>query len=89
MSLEFYDVLEVKTADSSGRGDSWRTGSHPVMTMFFSSGADTGDMEPEVHLTCLRTIPYKSDASATDRALLETVPRLSIWAGVLVWLLSL
>lgn len=60
MSFEFWDTLEVMLPDEAGRAGGWRTGSTPLLTMFFSDAADTARMEMEVHLTCLRTIPFTS-----------------------------
>jgi hypothetical protein len=48
----------------------WRNGTTPLITMFFNKEGDThaGLVEPEVHLSCLRTVPSEKQTSSGTRS---------------------
>lgn len=57
-------ISEELDPDSQEAG-LWRNGTTPLITMLYKVPADvSGDLvEPEVHLTCLRTVPSEKQAS--------------------------
>ena len=68
-----YDSVEVSTKDDSEAGELWRSGTTPLMTAFFSYNGDADFapiLEPEVHLTCLRTVPSKKQNGAAGIGIL-------------------
>ena len=57
----FQKELHPKSLDA----ELWRNGTTPVITMFFNDRGTNNEalVEPEVHLTCLRTVPSEKQAS--------------------------
>ena len=68
----------------------WRNGTTPLITMLYRRAGDATDalLEPEVHLSCLRTVPSREASSSNARARLAGFSWLAFFAASVVILSS-
>ena len=68
-NLGLVDVVSIEGKVDDMDVQLWSSGTTPVMTLFFNGPGDDEDpalFEPEVHLTCLKTVPSQNQVASSE-----------------------
>ncbi len=83
------NFIPLELDPDSDEAELWRNGTTPLITMLYKIAPDASNvlLEPEVHLTCLRTVPSKEQGSENAGRKLASASWKSLLALCLVALI--